>query len=46
MIERDRLIMCQIKTGTDTSTTQIPAKYRVIGVYEKVLQQVVHGKGE
>ncbi len=35
MIERYRLIMCQIKTGTDTSTTQIPAKYRVIGVYEK-----------
>jgi hypothetical protein len=35
MIERDRLIMRQIKTGTDTSTTQIPAKYRVIGVYEK-----------
>ncbi len=35
MIEHNRLNMCQIKTGTDTSTTQIPAKYRVIGVYEK-----------
>ncbi len=37
MIEHDRLIMCQIKTSTstDTSTTQIPAKYHVIGVYEK-----------
>ncbi len=35
MIERDRLIMCQIKTGTDNSTPQIPAKYRVIGVSEK-----------
>ncbi len=35
MIERNRLIMCQIKTGTDTSTPQIPAKYPVIGVYEK-----------
>jgi hypothetical protein len=35
MIERDRLVMCQIKTGTDTSTTQIPAKCRVIGVYKE-----------
>jgi hypothetical protein len=35
MIERDRLIKCNIKTCTETSTSQIPAKYRVIGVYEK-----------
>jgi hypothetical protein len=35
MIERYRLIMCQIKTGTDTSTTQIPAKNHVIGVCKK-----------
>ncbi len=35
MIECNRLIMCQIKTGTDTSTTQIPAKYCVIGAYKK-----------
>jgi hypothetical protein len=35
IIERDRLITCQIKTGTDTSTPQISAKYRVIGAYEK-----------
>ncbi len=27
--------MCRIKTGTDTSTIQIPAKYCVIGVYKK-----------
>ncbi len=27
--------MCQIKTGTDISTPQLPAKYHVIGVYEK-----------
>ncbi len=30
MNERDRLIMCQIKTGTNTSTTQILAKYSVL----------------
>jgi hypothetical protein len=35
MIERDRLIMCQVKTSTDTSTQNIPAKYHVIGVYDK-----------
>ncbi len=35
MIERNRLIMCQIKTGTNTSTTQILAKYCVICVYKK-----------
>ncbi len=35
MIERNRLIICQIKTGTDTSTPQIPAKYCVIGVHKK-----------
>ncbi len=35
MIEHNRLIMCQIKTGTDTSTIQIPAKYCAIGVYKK-----------
>ena len=35
MIERNRLIMCKIKTCTETSTPLIPAKYRVIGVYEK-----------
>ncbi len=36
MIERDRLIMCQVKTSTDTSTPNIPAKYCVIGVYDKL----------
>jgi hypothetical protein len=35
MIERDRLIMCQVKNNTYTSTQNIPAKYRVIGVYDK-----------
>ncbi len=35
IIERNRLIMCQIKTGTDPSTTQIPDKYCVIGIYKK-----------
>ncbi len=35
MIECNRLTMSQIKTGTDTSTTQIPAQNHVIGVYKK-----------
>jgi hypothetical protein len=35
MIECNRLITCQIKTGTVTSTPQILDKYPVIGVYKK-----------
>ena len=35
MIECYRLIMCQINTGTNTSTSQILAKFCVIDVNKK-----------
>ncbi len=44
MIERDRLIMCQVKTSTDTSTHNIPAKYCVMGVHDKLYNKWIMAK--